>query len=431
MTTPPRIAYGHEIFVGSMFGRRAFGSRPPRRRGGAGTWAAGARLTRANRKGSQAARLRRRGRRVCYRRGIPLSGSCRDQMVIGEARLGRAMSPQVWGEVGAPSPCRASGRPRRHSLRLGKRASASRAFEGARRRQRPRARPWERAAKAARPARQLPAAPACAAGRAARADRRPGRSSRRTARSRCPSSCGRAHHLQRTPYGPRDDEDDCDEDAAFDMVLWVQDIEPPHGDPYFLFARALAPRTVPWRSREYDDDPFVAAYRGSSRAGRTSSSCPTACRPPSSGRTCRRSRAASARSTPPRGSSRPGGGDACSSASRSRSRSPTARVPRRARRRAAGGPRGRRADRRARRRGVLLPAASGGARRTCCGRSRSRGSAACRAARRARRAGAPRLPNRRTCPADFQIWRGAPRRPRRALRAANQCLRPFGVALRT
>ena len=30
MTTPPRIAYGHEIFVGSMFGRRAFGSRPPR-----------------------------------------------------------------------------------------------------------------------------------------------------------------------------------------------------------------------------------------------------------------------------------------------------------------------------------------------------------------------------------------------------------------
>ena len=45
----------------------------------------------------------------------------------------------------------------------------------------------------------------------------------------------------------------------------------------------------------------------------------------------------------------------------------------------------------ARRRGVLLPALQAAARRTCCGRSRSRGSAACRACGRARRAGAPRL----------------------------------------
>lgn len=73
----------------------------------------------------------------------------------------------------------------------------------------------------------------------------------------------RFHHMQRDAFGPRDDEDDCDEDAAFDMVLWVQDIEPPHDDPYFLFCLARWRRThpVPWRGREYDDDPFVAAYR--------------------------------------------------------------------------------------------------------------------------------------------------------------------------
>ena len=46
-------------------------------------------------------------------------------------------------------------------------------------------------------------------------------------------------------YGPRADSDEFDEDAAADMVLWVQDVEPPHDDPYFQFCLARWRRTHP------------------------------------------------------------------------------------------------------------------------------------------------------------------------------------------